>query len=227
MFVQQGVGFAYQLLPMKMSLALGAILLLGHILDLRAVQGSDLFLRRVQGVFVSVSFVLAMLLSPSVTDPYPTRVDLQRGALFQAMKPDKSGESLMAISTSIAPFAEMMTFFDARWSGASMVLMPIPALIEQDGRYGIAKPLPEDIRVKWSGWFRKKVAARLAAYPPDRVAVEITPKPYFFDNAGLDMLAWLREDPDFDAAWRAANLAKTGEPITWDYRIYQMYLKAN
>lgn len=156
-------------------------------------------------------------------NPYPSRADLLKQPLLAALRPPHAGDTISVISTSVDPINEYLTVMDATWSGPNLVSLPIAALIEQDGRYGIDHPLAPDARERMATWYRKKWAASLRANPPVRMAVETSEKQMFFDNGNFDILAWMREDPDFDAAWTAARLVKTGEPIAWDKRTYQIY----
>ncbi len=67
------------------------------------------------------------------------------------------------------------------------------------------------------------MSERLCADPPVRAAVETSEHPIFFQNAGFDMLARLREDFAFDTCWRTARLFPLGRPFPTEQHTYQAY----
>lgn len=222
-YIVQGFSFAYQLLPVKIALALCAVFILAQRLSGDTAGFSSLPGLKTARVLAIVTFGLIMSWPPDVLTPYPKRQDMLEEPLLAALTPPKKGDPILVISTAVDPTSEFLTYLDVDWSAPMIGFVPIPALIVQNGRSGIDNPPPADVREHWTTWFRDKIAQRFAAKPPVRVAVEISARPVFFQNAGFDLLAWFREDQAFDSAWRKARLEKSGAPIAWEGHIYQMY----
>jgi hypothetical protein len=143
--------------------------------------------------------------------------------MMEALRPPHPGDAVLIVTTDISMAAETLTLLDAKWSSAFISHFPIATLIRQDGRDGREHPLPQEKRERWTNWFRDKMSEKFCGQLPVRVVVETTWKPIFFQNGGFDMLAWLREDPAFDACWRAARLVETGEPFELQHHSYQAY----
>lgn len=220
-YLAQHLGFAYQLAPLKAVLALSAVFALGWSLE---AAPSSSPLARFAPMLSALGAMIALSWSPNVLEPYPTRRDLMAEPAFAALQPSHPGAAVLAISTAVDPIAESFSLGDARWSGPLLEFLPIAALIEQNGRFAIDNPPPADVRAKWTQWLRGRVLKGFTADPPERVLVETTEKPFFFDHAGFDMLAWLLEDPRLADAWRSAGLHASGAPIEWRNRTYQLYV---
>lgn len=225
-YIAQGFSFAYQLLPVKMALALCAVFILARRLPGDVASFSSLPGPRTARVLAIVTFGLIMSWPPDVITPYPKRQDMLGAPLLAALTPPHKGDPILIISTTVDPASEFLTYMDVQWSAPMIGFVPLPALIFQNGRSGIDNPPPKEVRERWTAWFRDKINQRFAAKPPVRVAVEISARPVFFQHAGFDMLAWFREDQAFDSAWREARLEKSGAPIEWEGRIYQVYAPA-
>jgi hypothetical protein len=222
LYVQQGFGFEYHRLPLDIAFNSIALGLLMWALDNRwALPKQRLHLG---GILAAGLVFLAALGSQLVwVSRYPHRDSISNSELLQAMRPPAQGDPILIITTDVEPSAEILVQLDARWSGDFISLFPIPALIRQDGRDGLAEPLPEEKRQYWTRWFMDKVAGKFCADPPVRIAVEITDRPTFFQRPGFDMLAWLRDDPEFNACWVAARLSPVGSTIDYQHRSYQVY----
>ena len=170
-----------------------------------------------------MTFGLILSWPPDVLAPYPKRQEMLEEPLLAALTPPQKGDAILVISTAVDPASEFLTYLDVEWSAPIISFFPVPALIMQNGRSGIDNPPPPNVRERWTQWFRERVARRFAAKPPVRVAVEISYRAVFFEHSDFDLLAWFREDQAFDSAWQKASLEKTGAPIKWNGRIYQMY----
>jgi hypothetical protein len=222
-YIFQGFSFPYQLLPVKIALAVCTVFLLAQRLSGKSASFSSLPGPRTALVLATVTFGLVMSWPPDVLAPYPKRQDMLEEPLLAALTPPRKGDAILVISTAVDPASEFLTYLDVEWSAPVITFFPIPALIRQNGRSGIDHPPPPNVREHWTEWFRDRAARRFAAKPPVRVAVEISDRQVFFEHSGFDLLAWLREDQAFDSAWQKAGLEKIGPPIEWNGRIYQMY----
>ncbi len=154
----------------------------------------------------------------------PHRTTVMEHPLTRAMTPETPGAPVLMVSPSVAPAAQILPFLDVRWSGVSAVHWPIPALIRQNGQNGISNPPTEEVRARLESWYRDRILARFEALPPVRVGIDVTPHLRWFARPGFDLLAWLRADPRFDAAWREAGLHPLGDPITYGRRQMQVYV---
>lgn len=221
-YIQQGHAFFYQRLPFDIGLNLAAVSLLawglgnGH-----RGAGSP---RRIVGIAVS-GLVLAIAFSSQLGAilRYAHRDSISSLPLVAALQPADPNDSFLFITVDVPPAAEIMTFIDGRYAGAFVSHFPIATLMHQNGRDGLFKPLPKEKQDKWTPWFRAKVADRFCAELPKRVAVDVGENGHFFENKGFDLLAWLREDPAFEACWIASGLQPAGEPTLasgWTYQVY-------
>ncbi|RYG99358.1 MAG: hypothetical protein EON58_04255 [Alphaproteobacteria bacterium] len=226
-YIVQGFSFAYQLLPVKIALAVCVVLILAQRLSGSSLGFSSLPGPRTARVLAAVTFGIIMSWPPEVFSSYPKRQDMLEEPLLAALTPPKKRDPILVISTTVDPASEFLTYLDVEWSAPMIGFVPLPALIVQNGRSGIDNPPPPEVRDYWTAWFRDKIAQRFSAKPPVRVAVEISAQPVFFQNAGFDMLVWLRENQTFDAAWKNAGLKKAGGPIEWQGRLYQMYASSS
>jgi hypothetical protein len=222
LYVQQGLGFEYHRLPLDIAFNMICLGLLAWGLSDGRISAKRPF--HLSGVAAAGVLLLGALSSQlSYFSRFPHRDSVIQSPLLEAVRPPQAGDPILIITTDIRLAADVLTFLDVRWSGAFISHFPIPALIRQDGRDGLRHPLAEEKRERWTRWFRGKVAERFCAALPVRVAVETTERPVFFQNSGFDMLAWLREDPDFDACWVAARLSPVGEPFEAERHSYQAY----
>ena len=222
-YIFQGFSFPYQLLPVKIALALCTVCILAQRLSVKSAGFSSLPGPRTALVLAIGTFGLILSWPPDVLAPYPKRQEMLEEPLLAALTPPQKGDAILVISTAVDPASEFLTYLDVEWSAPIISFFPVPALIMQNGRSGIDNPPPPNVRERWTQWFRERVARRFAAKPPVRVAVEISYRAVFFEHSDFDLLAWFREDQAFDSAWQKASLEKTGAPIKWNGRIYQMY----
>lgn len=226
-YIAQGFSFDYQLLPVKISLAVCVVFMLAQRLSGNVSSFASLPGPKTAGALGLATLALVMSWPPDVLAPFPKRQAMLEEPLLAALTPPNKGDPILVVSTSVDPTSEFLTYLDVQWSAPMIPFVPVPALIMQNGRSGIDNPPPANVREYWTDWFRGKVAKRFAEKPPVRVAVEISDRPVFFKNSGFDVLAWLREEKAFDSAWQKARLEKAGEPIEWRGRLYQMYLPAS
>src|SRR5579871_2075865 len=220
-YVLQGFDYGYQLMPLKTSLNLSAVFVLAWLLPSNPAARPAPGGVRAWVVFGLLALGLVGWWAPALIKKFPTREAMLKEPLFAALKPPNPGDGVLVLSPSVDPTSNYLTMMDVTWSGPMIGFVPTPALISQNGRTGINHPPPPEVRERWANWVREKTAASFAKHPPVRVAVEISDKPIFFDNAGFDLLAWFRENPDFDVAWRKADLVKVGVPVHWRWRSYQ------
>jgi hypothetical protein len=173
--------------------------------------------------------LLCVALAAYLARPFlhqPPRTQFAEHPLTEAMTPDTPGAPILMISSSVRPTGLIFPLIDASWAGVSLVHWPIVTLIRQDGCYATEAHVPEARRVELADWYRSRMADRLAAAPPERVAVDVSNYLRFFEDSDFDILAWLREHPDFDAAWRAGRLEPNGDPVEIDGRRFQLYRPA-
>jgi len=215
LYAVQGFGLGYQLLPFRML-----VFVLLFALGAWAVSARRAGWLRVGGLLFCAA--LAAYLARPFFNLQP-RTYIAEHALTQAMTPDTPGAPVLMVSPSVRPAGLIFPFIDATWAGVSLVHWPIVTLIRQDGRYAVQAHVPEDRRVVLADWYRGRMAARLAAAPPERVGIDVSDHLRFFEESDFDILAWLREHPEFDAAWRAARLAPHGAPVEMDGRRFQIY----
>jgi hypothetical protein len=214
-YVIQGFGLSYQLLSLRVIVFTALFAL-----------GSWAFARIRTPWMRAGGLLLCTALAAYLTRPFfnqPPRTHFAEHALTSAMTPDTPGAPILMISSSVRPAGLIFPFIDATWAGVSLVHWPIVTLIRQDGRYAVEGHVPEGQRVQLANWYRGRMADQLAASPPERVAVDVSDYLRFFDDPGFDILAWLREHPEFDAAWRAAGLEPYGAPVEIDGRRFQVY----
>lgn len=211
----QGFGLAYQLLPLRMTVFVALFAL-----------GSWAFAAHRAAWIRAGGLLLCAGLAAYLARPFfyqPSRTYFAEHALTRAMTPDTSGAPILMVSSSVRPAGQIFPFIDASWSGVSLVHWPIVTLIRQDGRYGTQNHVPEDRRRELAEWYRGRMAERLAASPPERVAIDVSDYLRFFEESDFDILAWLREHPGFDTAWRAAVLEPYGAPVEMDGRRFRIY----
>lgn len=222
-YVVQGLGFEYHRLPLDIGLGIACLCLLAWGAGDGRIGASRPFHL---GGLAAAGLLLASAMGSRLEyfTRYPHRETITKSALLEAMRPPRSGDPILVIATDLYPVADALTHLDVRWSSDFMSFFPIATLIRQDGRDGLLKPLPEAKRAYWTKWFRDRVAQKFCATPPVRVLVETTERPTFFQNAGFDMLAWLREDPAFERCWSAQRLAPVGAPVTFERYSYQAYV---
>lgn len=221
-YIQQGLGFEYHRLPLDIGFNLSCLgLLVWGLSDGRISRGR---LFHLGGLAAAALMVISAMGSQlAYMSRYPHRDTITESALLAAMRPPKAGDPILVITTDVHPVSEALILLDVRWSSDFISHFPIPTLIRQGGRDGLLKPLPEEKRERWTRWFRTKMSDRFCEQPPVRVLVETSAYPTFFRNFGFDMLAWLREDPAFEACWVAARLAPVGAPIKFEHYTYQAY----
>lgn len=222
LYIQQGLGFEYHRLPLDIGFNLICLGLLVWGLNGGPISRSRLFHL---GGIAAAALMLVSAMGSQLTYMmrYPHRETITLGALLEAMRPPHLGDPILVITTDNHPVSEALILLDARWSSDFISHFPIPTLIRQDGRDGLLRPLPEEKRERWTRWFRGKMSDKFCAQPPVRVLVETSEYPTFFRNFGFDMLAWLREDPAFDACWAGARLSPVGAPIKFEHYTYQAY----
>lgn len=221
-YIQQGFGFEYHRLPLDIALSITSLGLIAW-----GLSDPPVSLSRASHLGgIAAAIVLCVTMTGSRLEffaRYPHRDVITTSSLLERMRPPHPGDPILVIATDLYPVADALTHLDVRWSSDFMSFFPIASLIRQNDRDGLRAPLPEAKRRYWTDWFRGRVARVFCNRLPVRVLVETTDRPTFFQNAGFDMLAWLREDSAFDACWLRARLLPTGEPITFDRYRYQSY----
>lgn len=216
----QGLGFRYHRLPVDLFAVLAAVVL--------AAAAIDRLSRRPAAAGAALALALAAAGSLGLSAIEEARANGLRARwldhpLVAALAPSRPGDPILVISPSVVVTSLTLPFIEARWAGSSLSHFPIPGLIEEAGLSGILDPAPPEVVAAREAWFRDRILRAFVASPPVRVGVDVSERKVFFARPGFDLLAWLRRDPRFDAAWRAAGLRPVGAPIAYRALLIQIY----
>lgn len=217
LYFVQSFGMLYHQLPVLIIAYLAIFSLLTW-----AAGPSRHFLMRAGAWTICAGFVLY---GCNLALKSPGREDILRNPLLTLMQPVGPEESVLILSTSVVPAGQIYPFLDANWSSVSLVHWPAVALIYQNGEYAIDNPPEESTRQELAETWRKAMAERLRSHPPKIVAVDVSTRIRFFRKDGFDLLAWLRENEEYNDAWERANLSDSGEVVELNngFRKFRIY----
>lgn len=204
--VMQGFGWRYHAQPVRLGLHVSLVFVLAWGVTWAERKLSGARIRRAFGGLVVLGLALAVAVLMLRMATMPPRVPEPQRPLLEALRPPSAEDSVLFVSPNVNPHSALLSTIDVRYAGAGLHHWLIPVLARQihcsDAPVAVSDARLQEIET----WYRDIILRRFQEQPPVRVAVEVSDRLLFYCTKGFDQLAWLRKDPRFDAAWRAAGL---------------------
>jgi hypothetical protein len=206
----QATGWRYSRLPFETcAMLLGAISLVA-LAKAPAARAPLKLGRRVLGAGVAGALVgFGLLAAPSIATPLERGAVWRRGdtagitrAVQSVLEAEGADSGVYFLSVGVAGAFPAVNYSRARWASRFSCLWPLAAVVRaQDGDPRTPSRLTPERLARMERYLRDAVASDLERHAPAVVFVDTRRRHAFFGNSEVDLLAFFRSDPRFEATW--------------------------